>query len=314
MAEQVNVDNFVRAETDRMLAGLLADAGALNTWLHNRAPASVDHQTVIRMNRDTLYSFAVVDISAGATLTVPEHGERYVSVMIVNQDHYINEILHDPGTYRLSVDRHETPYVLVAARVLVKPNEPGDLDIVAAIQDGLGLAAESARPFVLPEYEQVSFDSTRQALLSLAAGVKSAQGMFGTRADVNPVHHLLGTAAGWGGLPEKEATYILVNAELPVGRYELRVDGDVPVDAFWSISVYNADGFFEPNPLGVYSVNSITGVRDPDGSITIRFGDHGPDAPNSIPITDGWNYAVRLYQPRPEVINGTWTFPSLEES
>jgi len=314
MAEQVNVDNFVRAETDRMLAGLLADAGALNTWLHNRAPASVDHQTVIRMNRDTLYSFAVVDISAGATLTLPEHGERYVSVMIVNQDHYINEILHDPGTYPLSVDRHETPYVLVAARVLVNPNEPSDLDIVAAIQDGLGLAAESARPFVLPEYEQVSFDSTRQAVLSLAAGVKSARGMFGTRADVNPVHHLLGTAAGWGGLPEKEATYIIVNPELPVGRYEVRVDGDVPVDAFWSISVYNADGFFEPNPLGVYSVNSITGVRDPDGSITIRFGDHGPDAPNSIPITDGWNYAVRLYQPRPEVLKGTWTFPSLEES
>jgi len=314
MAEQVNVDNFVRAETDRMLAGLLGDAGALNTWLHNRAPASVDHQTVIRMNRDTLYSFAVVDISAGATLTLPEHGERYVSVMIVNQDHYINEILHDPGTYPLSVDRHETPYVLVAARVLVNPNEPSDLDIVAAIQDGLGLAAESARPFVLPEYEQVSFDSTRQAVLSLAAGVKSARGMFGTRADVNPVHHLLGTAAGWGGLPEKEATYIIVNPELPVGRYEVRVDGDVPVDAFWSISVYNADGFFEPNPLGVYSVNSITGVRDPDGSITIRFGDHGPDAPNSIPITDGWNYAVRLYQPRPEVLKGTWTFPSLEES
>ena len=41
---------------------------------------------------------------------------------------------------------------------------------------------------------------------------------------------------------------------------------------------------------------------------------HGPDVPNSIPITDGWNYAVRLYQPRPEVLNGTWTFPSLEES
>lgn len=310
MAEHVNVDNFVRAETNRMLAGLHADAGAVNTWTHNRAPASVDHQTVIRMNRDTLYSFAVVDISAGATVTVPDHGDRYVSVMIVNQDHYINEILHDPGVYRLSVDRHQTPYVLAAARVLVDPNDPSDLNIVAAIQDGFALTAESARPFVMPDYDQASFDNTRKAVLSLAAGVQSAKGMFGTQADVDPVHHLLGTAAGWGGLPGEEATYLVVNTALPVGRYELHV-GDVPVDAFWSISVYNADGFFEPNPSGMYSVNSLTAVRDPDGSITVRFGDHGPDAPNAIPITEGWNYAVRLYQPRPEIIDGTWTFPTI---
>ncbi len=133
----------------------------------------------------------------------------------------------------------------------------------------------------MPDYDQDSFDNTRQAVLTLAAGVSSADTMFGTKADVNPVHHLLGTAAGWGGLPAKEATYLVVNAGLPVGRYELDVGDDVPVDAFWSISVYNADGFFEPNPSGVYSVNSITGVRDPDGAITVRFGDHGPDRPTA---------------------------------
>ena len=226
MAERVNVDNFVRAETNRMFAGLHADAGAVNTWFHHRVPASVDHQTVIRMNRDTLYSFAIADISEGATLTVPEHGDRYVSVMIVNQDHYINEIFHDPGVYELSVDRHDTPYVLVAARVLVDPNDPNDLTAVAAIQDGLLLTAASAEPFVMPDYDQASFDSTRQAVLSLAGGVHSAEGMFGTKAEVDPVHHLLGTAGGWGGLPATEATYLLVNAGLPVGRYELRV-GDV---------------------------------------------------------------------------------------
>ena len=311
MAERVNVENFVRAETNRMFAGLYADAGAVNTWFHHRTPASVDHQTVIRMNRDTLYSFAVADISAGATLTVPEHGERYVSVMIVNQDHYINQIFHDPGAYQLSIDRHETPYVLVAARVLADPNDTSDLATAAAIQDGLGLTAKSAQPFAMPDYDEDSFAKTRQAVLALAAGVRSADSMFGTRDDVDPVHHLLGTAAGWGGLPAKEATYLVVNAGLPVGRYELRVGNDVPVDAFWSISVYNADGFFEPNPSDAYSVNSITGERDADGSITVRFGDHGPDAPNSIPITDGWNYAVRLYQPRAEILNGTWKFPTI---
>ena len=314
MAERVNVDNFVRAETNRMFAGLHADAGAVNTWFHHRAPASVDHQTVIRMNRDTLYSFAIADISDGATLTVPEHGDRYVSVMIVNQDHYINEIVHDPGVYELSVDRHETPYVLVAARVLVDPNDTNDLSVVAAIQDGFGLTAKSAQPFVMPDYEQDSFDTTRQAVLTLAAGLHSAETMFGTKADVNPVHHLLGTAAGWGGLPAKEATYLVVNAGLPVGRYEFHVGDDVPVDAFWSISVYNADGFFEPNPSGAYSVNSITGVRDPTDRSLSDSVTTAPMRPTRSRSREGWNYAVRLYRPRSEILDGTWKFPTITDT
>ena len=60
----VNVDNFPRAETDRMFAAVHAQAG-VNQWLQYRVPAPIDRQTVIRMNSDTLYSAAVVDISAG---------------------------------------------------------------------------------------------------------------------------------------------------------------------------------------------------------------------------------------------------------
>jgi hypothetical protein len=308
----VTIDNFARAETDRMFAGLQRDAGGVNQLSHNRVPAAVDHQTVIRMNRDTLYSIAVVDLTAGATVTVPEHGDRYVSVMIVNEDHYINEVLHDAGSHDLTMDRHDTPYVAVAARVLVDPNDPDDVERVAGLQDQFRLAAGSAQPFVMPDYDEASFDRTRTALLTLAGGLSATDRMFGAKADVDPVRHLLGTAAGWGGLPSTEATYVGVSPGLPVGRYELRVPADVPVDAFWSISVYNADGYFEPNPSGVYSINSITGVRDADGSITVRFGDHGPARPNQIPIPDGWNYLVRLYRPRREILDGTWSFPTLD--
>lgn len=306
---QVNVDNFARAETDRMFAGLQRDGGGINRLSHNRTPASVEHQTVIRMNRDTLYSFAIVDISAGATLSIPDHGERYVSVMVVNEDHYINSIFHDAGTYELTVEQFDTPYVAVAVRVLVDPNDPSDLEEVHRIQDGFAVTAAAASPFTIPDYDLTGLDATRQALLTLAGQMGAFERAFGAKTYVDPVRHLLGTAAGWGGLPDDEATYIGVNPELPVGSYELRV-GDVPVDAFWSISVYNADGFFEPNSAGVYSVNSITGVRNPDDTITIRFGDHG-DAPNTIPITDGWNYLVRLYRPKAAIHDGSWTFPEL---
>jgi len=311
MSIHVNVDNFARAETDRMLAELQNDAGGVNVLSHNREAPSVDHQTVIRMNRDTLYSFAVVDLTDGAAVTIPEHGDRYVSVMVVNQDHHVNAIFHDAGEHRLSIDRFETPYVVVAVRVLVDPTDPGDVVDVNALQDRFRLEVGSSRPFSMPDYDTASLDETRQALLQLARGLTGFSGMFGTRAEVDPVRHLIGTAAGWGGLPTSEAVYVGVDPRLPVGSYELTV-GDVPVDGFWSISVYNGDGFFEPNDAGVYSVNSVTGVRNADGSTTVRFGEHPDAVPNVIPITEGWNYLVRLYRPRDEIVDGRWRFPSIE--
>ena len=145
-------------------------------------------------------------------------------------------------------------------------------------------------------------------MLALSRGIGRYDRTFGRKQDVDPVRHLVGTASGWGGLPEQEAFYLNVEPGLPVGAYELTV-GQVPVDAFWSISVYNAAGYFEPSGSGVVSLNSVTAHRDDDGSITVRFGDG--DAPNTLGIMDGWNYAVRLYRPRPEILDGSWKFPTL---
>ncbi|WP_243058998.1 DUF1214 domain-containing protein [Nocardioides sp. SR21] len=310
-SQRVNVQNFARAETHRMFAGLQRDAGGVNTFLHNREPAAIERQTVIRLNRDTLYSFAVVDVSGGATLTLPDAGERYLSAMVVNEDHYINQVIHEPGRHELSAADLGSGHVTVAVRTLADPRDPADLAAVAALQDQVVIQAASARPFEMPEYDATSFDRTRTALLDLARDMTSFEHSFGRAEDVDPVKHLIGTAAGWGGLPDAEATYVGVDPGLPVGEYELRVPADVPVDGFWSISVYNAAGFFEPNAAGAYSVNSITAARDDDRGVTVRFGGDGDPARNSIPIVDGWNYLVRLYRPRPEILNGTWTFPGL---
>ncbi|WP_363352978.1 DUF1254 domain-containing protein [Microbacterium sp. LMI12-1-1.1] len=311
MTLHVNVDDFARAETDRMFRDLQAQAGGVNRFVHNREPAAIDNQTVIRLNRDTLYSFAVVDLAAGATLTLPEHGDRYLSAMVVDQDHYVDAIFHDAGSYELASDTFGTRYVTVAVRTLVDPADPSDLAEVAAIQDAITLTAASSVEFAYPDYDVASLDETREALLVLARNLTAFDRTFGSKDEVDPVRHLIGTAAGWGGLPSSEASYIGVDPRLPVGRYELTV-GDVPVDGFWSISVYNAEGFFEPNDRNMYTVNNITGVRDADGSTTVRFGDFPPGTPNAIPVAEGWNYLVRLYRPRAEVADGRWAFPTLD--
>jgi len=121
-----------------------------------------------------------------------------------------------------------------------------------------------------------------------------ARATFGKKEDVDPVRHLLATAWGWGGLPEQEAYYFNVEPNLPVGAYQITVK----------------DGFFEPNAKNAYSVNNLTGTPNNDGSFTINFGGD-PKMVNHLPITVGWNYTVRLYKPRREILDGTWIFPEV---
>jgi hypothetical protein len=312
MSIHVNVDNFVRAETHRMFRDIQASAGGVGTFRHNRTPASIDEQTVIRLNRDTLYSFAIVDLAEPARLTLPDADGRYLSAMIINEDHFVNNVFHDAGEYTLTSDRYGSRYVLVGVRTLVDPTDPADVAAVAAIQDRLAIDTGSSRPFVMPDYDLDSLDVTRDGLLVLARGLDKFDRTFGTRAEVDPIHHLIGCAAGWGGLPTSEAAYVGVDPNVPPGDYEL-VFKDVPVDAFWSVSVYNARGFFEPNEKNLYTVNSVTGKADTDGSITVRFvaSAHGDTPPNAIVTPEGWNYLIRLYRPRPEILDGRWTPPAL---
>jgi hypothetical protein len=312
MAVLVNVDNFARAETHRMFSDIQAVAGGIGSFRHNRTPARIDEQTVIRMNRDTLYSFGIVDLAQPARLRLPDADGRYLSAMIVNEDHFVNSVFHEAGEHTLTSDQYGSRYVLVGVRILVDPTDPADVAAVAAVQDGLAIEVGASEVFVKPDYDADSMDATRDALLTLAGGLNTFDRTFGARADVDPVRHLIGSAAGWGGLPTSEATYLGVDPKVPVGAYEL-VFKDVPVDAFWSVSVYNARGFFEPNTRDLYSVNSVTSDRNDDGSITVRFvaSAEGDVPPNAIVTPEGWNYLVRFYRPRAEILDGSWTPPTL---
>ncbi len=305
----VTIDNFIRAATDIELGKYVSLAGGVNRFFHFRAPTPVDNQPTIRMNRDTLYSAAVIDISEGATLTLPDVGDRYMSAMVVNQDHYINQVVHGGGTYTLDMAKFDTPYVIVFLRVLVNAADESDVAAVNAIQDQMVINAASSKPFIVPDYDEDGFKTMVSAILGLGPFTPDSSRMFGAKDDVDPVRHFLGTAGGWGGLPEDEAYYVNVDPGLPIGKYKIEVPADVPVDAFWSISLYNAKGFFEPNDRNAYNINSVTGAKDKDGSMTVHLGGCEDGRVNCLPIMEGWNYTVRLYRPQQQILDGKWAFP-----
>ena len=194
-------------------------------------------------------------------------------------------------------------------RTLVDPANPADVAAVTALQDRMARDADGDEAFVAPEYDAESLDATRDALLALASRMVRFDRMFGRRDEVTEVHHLIGTAVGWGGLPTSEAAYVGVEPPSPDQDAQL-VLRDVPVDAFWSVSVYDASGFFAPNEHDRYTVNSVTAVPNEDGSHTVRFVHGRPSGPNDIPVSSGWNYLVRFYRPRPAFFDGSWTLPA----
>jgi hypothetical protein len=91
----------------------------------------------------------------------------------------------------------------------------------------------------------------------------------------------------------------------------------LPVDAFWSITAYDQDGYFIANSLERYAI----GDRDPlkfksDGSLDlyIQSKDPGPDRQSKwLPSGDGdFNLTIRLYSPKEAILNGTWQPPLVE--
>ena len=177
---------------------------------------------------------------------------------------------------------------------------------MTAQQEGIGT-------FEVPDWDPVSQKAVRDALLALASTLPDTKDAFGTAQDTDQVRHLICSASAWGGNPEKDALYLNVTPPENDGTtvYRLSV-GDVPVDGFWSITVYNADGYFTANQQNAYSLNNITSQRGADGSVQIQFGGCDGSVPNCLPITPEWNYLVRLYRPRQEILDGSWTFPGAE--
>ncbi len=249
----VTVDNFTRAESDLYFRSIAVKEGGFGKFFHNREPAPIDNQNIIRLNRDTLYSGAVFDLDAGpVTITLPDAGKRFMSMQVIDEDEYTHGVFYGAGGHTLTKEGIGTRYVVIAVRTLVDPTDPKDVGQVRVLQDAIKFSQKSAGKFIY--------------------------------LNVTP--------------PNNDGKTI----------YRLTVK-DVPVDGFWSVSVYNAAGYYEKNPYNAYSLNNITAKKSDDGAIAIQFGGCDGKITNCLPTVPGWNYTVRLYRPRPEIVSGKWTFP-----
>lgn len=309
----VSPDNFARAESDLYFGNIVKDDG-FGKFFFLRELTPIDHQLVIRANRDTLYSAAVFDLDAGpVTITLPDAGDRFMSMQVIDEDHYTHDVIYTKGPHTITHAQIGTRYVAVPVRILVDPNDPEDVTAVHNLQDGIAVKQDKPGSFQVPNWDPVSQKTVRDALVTLATTLPDTKRTFGTKEDTDPVRHLIGSANAWGGNPEKDALYLTVVPTQNDGDtlHTLRV-GDVPVAGFWSVTVYNKDGYFSPNPHNAYSFNNVTAQKGSDGSIAIQFGGCDGNVPNCLPITPGWNYTVRLYRPQQQILDGSWTFPGAQ--
>ncbi|KQY03789.1 carboxylesterase [Rhizobium sp. Root73] len=309
-AEPVTVDNFGRAESVLYFGNVVKDGG-FGKFFHRREPATIENQTIIRLNRDTLYSGGVFDLDAGpVTITLPDAGKRFMSLLAIDEDHYVSAVSYG-GSSTFTRDQVGTRYMIVAIRTFVDPSDEADVRKVHALQDAIKIdQAGGPGKFEAPSFDQPSQTKVREALLILATTLPDFNHAFGSKAEVDPVRHMVATAAAWGGNPDKDATYLNITPKNNDGKtvFKLNVK-DVPVDGFWSISVYNPKGYFEKNPYNAYSLNNVTAHKNEDGSIGVQFGGCDGKITNCLPTMEGWNYTVRLYRPDEKILNGKWKFP-----
>lgn len=292
---KVTPETYIRAETDRQFAEIVKMAGGINRFYHFRTPTPLDKQNVVRMNRDTLYSMAVVDTSKGATITVPELPRgRYASVYLADNDHYTPFVIYKAGTYELPKD---TKYIALGIRIQVfNPKDANEISLINKLQDQFVIKAGSADSLPAFQWDRPSLKSLTAQYEKDSAMYSSWKGMQGPRGKVDEKTRHIAAAAAWGLFPEWDATYLNYS-----GGHDPKVchksTYKVPDNnAFWSITVYGNDGFMKSD---TNIVNSSNVKLSTDGTATVYFGskEQCGAVPNRLDVTEGWNFLMRVYRP-----------------
>ena len=313
----VTVENFAEAEVDARLFRFIAEGG-MNHGLVYEVPTPTDDQAVPRMNRDTLYAGIPIDTSEGYSITVPEHpDDRYVSVYVLDNEHMTLHILRGSGVTH-TFDRPEaTRYVVAIPRVqLFDAGDTADVAEALVILRSVRVESASTEPKPPVDWDWEEMLRLRASYEDDYKAVKQIPSDWqGERGTVDRYQgHNIAVASAWGLFPDTEAVYISQAPGLPshgcfTATYEVPDH-----DAFWSITVYNGDGYlFSDNN----NLNSASVAPNEDGTVTVHYGspeDCGAQPLNRLDITDGWNILMRVYRPGRAVIDGEYLLPEITEA
>ena len=313
-APNVDVFNYVRAETDLMMKAY--GAKGFGEFAHGRAAYDIDNQITQTGNRDTIYSFGVFDLSkSDLTLTLPDSKGKYMTLMPISEDHDVYRGLNAPGTYTFNQSEIGTRYMVFVIRVLCDPNDSKDMDRAHKLQDGVVVTQTDMGDMSgLKDWNKEEMLAMRNAYSTLGSSLSSSKTFFGVKGQRSYLQAAMGVAVGWGGMQEKDALYLPSKVQKNDGKtaYTITIPKEVPVDGFWSVTVYNQDRYMVKNKYNSYAFNSLTSKKNADGTVTLHLGGD-PKADNFLYTPKDWVYFVRFYQPHQEILDGTWTFPNAEE-
>lgn len=175
---------------------------------HNYEPTPIDKQGIVPMNRDRLLSWVRFDLTAPATIIKPDSGNRFQSMFVVNQDHYIKLIAYDPGEFVLTKEKMGTRYVQVMFRTLADSANPEDVKAANALQNKIIVHQSSPGEFDIPPWDETSRKKVREGLQLMGSTLQGIAGMFGDVGEVDPITHMIGPAGGYGGTSDKDAIYL----------------------------------------------------------------------------------------------------------
>lgn len=310
----VTEENYDRAENQGVVESYIkkiAEAtktDGIGVFWHVRKGADPKDKTIPRINFDTIYSWAVIDLTEELTLTMPETGGRYQSAWIVDEEHYNPMAFNEPGEHKLNIENVGSRYATIVMRTQVNTANPDDLAEAHKVQDKLMLSQKDKGSYVSSyKWDPDEVNKMRAHFEKVAKdkGITS-EVMFGKRGERTPEQHRAGTAVGWGGFTPEQAVYPLFYPTST--EHQTLTLKDVPTDNFWSVTVYDKGGFAATD---TYNINSQFAVAKKDGSVIINFGGD-KNADNYMETFEGWTATLRIYRPKQAYFNGEWTVPELK--
>jgi hypothetical protein len=309
---------YPRAETARQILEAQSIVG-VNKILHMPTLTPTDNQPVVRMNRDAYYSKAVVNVSEGATITLPDVPEgSYMSMQPVTEDHRPQPMSYGPGTYELATHTGSHLIVIIRLDSNFSPEQ------VRKYQRNILITAGSGKPFYTEQYEQSSFYQVEKQLKADLVSLVKKEGPIAlstslfssptdeTRGIYSPEKNQVAAAIGWGGALAKDNIYETSPSFPATGCYQLTFE-DPKNKHFWSITVYNKAGFMFSDTA---NVNSYHAKAHADGTYTVSLG-CGQQYPNNIPVQNDsgvFGITVRHYGPSERVLkDGYRLVPQLKK-